>query len=365
MSSRPTLDSLCVILVLLMAKSVNGSSDLPTLSSNYNKKSNNHVNTRRSIKIDEEFNADDEHAGRARHLPVTVGSVKVTAPDTSGITATSDADAPHDGCPADTHYRVQLTIMTDNDPHQTNWEFEHGSNVIMSGGSYTAQQATFQNSFCFDKPGLYKFSIHDDIGDGILTPGGFEVNFDGTVVSGGEFGTLFTETFGDCATSAECSTTVPYDPDVIFSCPTLPLSPSGSSATTIDMGDDVAEPVVLNLAKDAGLCTLSLTDEYGDYLPIARSYDGRNWEVTAGPFNSPSFDLALACDATTCSIDLTSILHTAVGGSGEIRLTSYAPYLDESSSEIMEKKGIVARFLEQATYVSARTTPAGRRLCWK
>ena len=150
------------------------------------------------------------------------------------------------------------------------------------------------------------------------------------------------------------STTVSYDPNTVYSCPALPSSSSSSDSSTliIDMSGNVAQSVILSLANDAGLCVLSLLDPFGDYLPIARSYDGRDWELSAGPFNSPNFDLNLNCndDGTDeCSIDMASILQAPAGSVGEIRLTSYAPYLDTSSSDSMQQKGIVARFLEQAT----------------
>lgn len=47
---------------------------------------------------------------------------------------------------------------------------------------------------------------------------------------------------------------------------------------------DATSPAGITIASSAILCTLTLTDiSSGISAPVARSYDGKEWEVTAGP----------------------------------------------------------------------------------
>jgi len=93
---------------------------------------------------------------------------------------------------------------------------------------------------------------------------------------------------------------------------------------------------IANFAK--GLCTLTTVNELGDLLAIARSYDGKDWEVSPGPFVD---SLSINCgNGHACTLNLSDI-------DTPMKLTSYAPYLKGDSAS--DQKKMVAKFLEQAT----------------
>ena len=80
----------------------------------------------------------------------------------------------------------------------------------------------------------------------------------------------------------------------------------------------------------------------GDFIPIARSYDGRPFEVAPGPYAHGILPLDCSTETQMCEIDITVIEHK-----GSLDEITYSSYLDPNS-----QKGVtamVARFLEQAT----------------
>lgn len=118
-------------------------------------------------------------------------------------------------------------------------------------------------------------------------------------------------------------------------------------------GPTVPPPVVENLESDLSvvtssvaangeLITLALFDDLGELQPVARSYDGRDWEVSPGPFADGK--VSIDCTSiTSCDIDVSQL-----GRTGTLKKTTYSAYLDPASSED-DKRSAVARFLEQAT----------------
>lgn len=142
-----------------------------------------------------------------------------------------------------------------------------------------------------------------------------------------------------------------------FDCP--PASSSGEPVSLIIPTHDVIAAassstggISTAITQQSGdLCTLTLQDISSDsdpvlHVPIARSYDGRDWEATAGPL-SDTLTSSLSCSEDnvctfvglsapkydTQSYVLTSYHHTGFGQEAE-----------------------AARFLEQATFGPTRST---------
>jgi hypothetical protein len=69
---------------------------------------------------------------------------------------------------------INLEILTDNNPQQTNWQVLNASNqVVFSGGPYTGQPNTLiQQELEFQQSGCYKLIISDSGNDGICCSSG-------------------------------------------------------------------------------------------------------------------------------------------------------------------------------------------------
>jgi thiol-disulfide isomerase/thioredoxin len=67
---------------------------------------------------------------------------------------------------------VRLFLRTDANPEETTWELTNSSGeVLFSGGPYTVSGQTNQEIFDLEDDDCYTFSIYDDGGDGLQTPG--------------------------------------------------------------------------------------------------------------------------------------------------------------------------------------------------
>ena len=126
--------------------------------------------------------------------------------------------------------------------------------------------------------------------------------------------------------------------------------PAGGAPLALPLlaeGTSPSDPLILNATAHAGeLCTLTLRDAAG-IRPIARSYDGKDWQVTAGPL-SETLDSPTCSDApdapTIRHCSLSSLPPAAEVADGAVyTLTTYANpgYGDAAEA---------ARFLEQATF---------------
>ena len=97
------------------------------------------------------------------------------------------------------------------------------------------------------------------------------------------------------------------------------------------------------LSKAGQLVTVvALEDATGDSIPIARSYDGRPFEVAPGPYVNVGVPINCPAGLQYCSIDITGVKRT-----GSLREITYPSYLDPSSQKGINAR--TARFLEQAT----------------
>ena len=132
--------------------------------------------------------------------------------------------------------------------------------------------------------------------------------------------------------------------------------PIGSAPLVLPLseGSSTFDPLVLNAtAQDGELCTLTLRDAAG-FRPVARSYDGKDWEVTAGPLSetleSPSCsdapDTPAPGQVRHCSFS--SIPPPANNDTAYV-LTTYSHSGFGDAAE-------ASRFLEQATFGPTKTT---------
>ena len=98
-----------------------------------------------------------------------------------------------------------------------------------------------------------------------------------------------------------------------------------------------------DLAKAGQLVTIVALDGVtGDSIPVARSYDGRPFEVAPGPYANGGLPMHCPAEFQYCGIDIAVVQRT-----GSLQEITYSSYLDPSSPKGIN--AMTARFLEQAT----------------
>ena len=98
-----------------------------------------------------------------------------------------------------------------------------------------------------------------------------------------------------------------------------------------------------DLAKAGQLVTIIALDGVtGDSIPVARSYDGRPFEVAPGPYANGGLPMHCPAEFQYCGIDIAVVQRT-----GSLQEITYSSYLDPSSPKGIN--AMTARFLEQAT----------------
>lgn len=76
-----------------------------------------------------------------------------------------------------------LNLTTDWYGYETSWILSnsHDNSIAVQGGNYYKPNHNYQVAQCLPC-GTYNFTIYDSYGDGILSPGGYSIQIDGTVV---------------------------------------------------------------------------------------------------------------------------------------------------------------------------------------
>lgn len=89
---------------------------------------------------------------------------------------------------------VTLTIITDPFyPEENSWDIKDATNtIIASGGNYTIPNTTHIYNITLGS-GYYTLNMHDTFGDGFITPGGYTLESNVVIASGG-FSSLATNT---------------------------------------------------------------------------------------------------------------------------------------------------------------------------
>ena len=117
-----------------------------------------------------------------------------------------------------------------------------------------------------------------------------------------------------------------------FSCP-------DSGFTEVTSGESIT---VLKSASGS-LCTLTRVEASdSSFAPVARSYDGYDWERVAGPYRSTLGNIACDDDTFACSFTV-----PVAEASQAFVLTKYAYIEDDNSLDV---KAEAARFFEQCTF---------------
>ena len=117
----------------------------------------------------------------------------------------------------------------------------------------------------------------------------------------------------------------------IYECP-------DSGLTEVTSG----ESITVYKSAAGSLCTLTrVEDSDSSFAPVARSYDGYDWERVAGPYRSTLDNITCNDDTLSCSftVPIAEPNQTFV-------LTKYE-YSDDNSLDIKEE---AARFFEQCTF---------------
>jgi len=184
------------------------------------------------------------YLGAGKDLVITVLSIGATANvriEYDGLCTNTMAPTPAP-CPGQKQVTVQ--IKTDNYPTETSWTLKKfGScvgqtdpNLSVAAGSYTSANTVQVREECVDE-GQYQFIISDTYGDGICCgygTGTFQVLYGGIDVfpgQGGNFGTGFTGTFGECNAAP---TTPPPTP--------APVNPPTAKPTPVPTKNPTAFP---------------------------------------------------------------------------------------------------------------------------
>lgn len=84
---------------------------------------------------------------------------------------------------------VIVTVDTDNFPQEISWQITGGTTI--SSPEYLDIDAKYVHEYCVDNTKCYTFTIFDDYGDGIISPGGYSVEVDGKPLDG--LGDAFTK----------------------------------------------------------------------------------------------------------------------------------------------------------------------------
>lgn len=143
--------------------------------------------------------------------PITVsqaGTLVATIQNPNGVPdefpANNEASISFDSPEVFETQEVFLTLLLDNWPQETTWEFVNSSGTVLySGGPYAGQPgATIEATFSISDDDCYTFTIFDSVGDGICCAfgiGNYSLETsDGTViVTGGDFGSAEATTFSN------------------------------------------------------------------------------------------------------------------------------------------------------------------------
>ena len=96
---------------------------------------------------------------------------------------------------------VFVTIFTDPYPEETTWTItDSNDNTVASGGPYLGDNTEYNLELCLKKDSCYTFTINDSYGDGIFSPGTYEItNSFGSVLA-----SMITNDFGLSETNVFC-----------------------------------------------------------------------------------------------------------------------------------------------------------------
>ena len=74
---------------------------------------------------------------------------------------------------------VEIEIIPDNYPNEITWQLADADGNIISNGDFNGTTLCVSDTLCL------VFTIFDTFGDGIISPGGFEIYYDGVLMGTG------------------------------------------------------------------------------------------------------------------------------------------------------------------------------------
>ncbi len=87
---------------------------------------------------------------------------------------------------------IFVRILTDTYGSETSWEVvDRATGGVVGSGSGYAGSTLYETEVCVDSTACYDFTIYDGYGDGIFSPGGYEVYYEGDLIAS-TMGGLFT-----------------------------------------------------------------------------------------------------------------------------------------------------------------------------
>jgi hypothetical protein len=98
---------------------------------------------------------------------------------------------------------IIVSIVPDNYPQETSWDIKDSTGTTIFSGNSVG------DTVCLPSGSCHTFTIHDTYGDGIISPGGYSLYIDGTLLaSGSAFGTSAQHQF-NCLQGTFCSLPIP------------------------------------------------------------------------------------------------------------------------------------------------------------
>ena len=103
---------------------------------------------------------------------------------------------------------INAKFRTDDHPEQSSWSIMNLQSgvVVASGRDFDEKNKNYNEDLCLQNEICYQFTVYDHNGDGLVSPGGYNLIADGqSIASGSAFDHQQAVTFGDCETSCKPS----------------------------------------------------------------------------------------------------------------------------------------------------------------
>jgi hypothetical protein len=143
------------------------------------------------------------------NTPPTPTAPTPTAPTPTAPTPTAPTPTPPVSCPSG-QLDVAVSVTTDDYPGEIAWKIVSSSGQTINSDIYEDTQSTYTKNLCLASTACYTFTISDEYGDGILSPGSFSVKVNGSVklsMPNDGFTYTMTTKFGQCDETVPCAAT--------------------------------------------------------------------------------------------------------------------------------------------------------------
>lgn len=195
---------------------------------------------------------------------VSFGTCAPTPSPSLQPTATESASPSFSPCD-DSDLTTVVSLLTDNYPEEISWyifDVETGDEIVNASYSSLSQYELFNYQYCFPRDSCHMFQINDSYGDGIISPGGFNISVsDDLLASSDDVGSFFDVSvkFGE-ACPPTLSPTGSEEPSLAPS----PGSEEPSSVPSSDNWDNF----LIASDYDSSLCVETKQVEIGSKLKL-------------------------------------------------------------------------------------------------